>query len=253
MSASTPWKLAVTGGVGVIAGVALVSVDWTLASLAAFAGLALAARGALHLVTSTSFLGATGAFALLEVAGDVGVGITAVAWRDRTLLSLAVLVGSWAILHAIAGGTISATTRADHPWPLSIMFAIVAVVLGVILIARPNGSVRGVAVTIGLLALVEGTRELSEAAFRLRRERRFRHCAGLMLQKLGLPRCQRDVSATLRIGRQLGSQSLPPKRTTPHLNCTNGNSAKLRLSRWLVYGSEGWGFESLRARCPPRA
>jgi uncharacterized membrane protein HdeD (DUF308 family) len=45
MSASTPWKLAVAGGVGIVAGVALVSVDWTLASLAAFVGLALLARG----------------------------------------------------------------------------------------------------------------------------------------------------------------------------------------------------------------
>jgi uncharacterized membrane protein HdeD (DUF308 family) len=57
------------------------------------------------------------------------------------------------------------------------MFAIVAVVLGVIVIARPNGSVRGLAVTIGLVALLEGTREISEAAFRLRQERRFRRAA----------------------------------------------------------------------------
>ena len=45
MSASTPWKLAVAGGVGIVAGVALVSVDWTLASLAAFVGLAFCWRG----------------------------------------------------------------------------------------------------------------------------------------------------------------------------------------------------------------
>ncbi len=175
MPALTPWKLAVTGGVGIVAGVALVSVDWTLAELAAFAGLALVARGALHLVTSASFGGLAGAFAVLEVAGDVGVGITAIAWRDPTLLSLAVLVGSWAILHAIAGGTIAVTTPTEHPpWPLSLIVAMVAVVLGVILIARPGDSVRGVAVIIGLLALLEGTREVAEAAFRHRRDRRVR-------------------------------------------------------------------------------
>jgi uncharacterized membrane protein HdeD (DUF308 family) len=178
MSASTPWKLAVTGGVGILAGVALVSVDWTLASLAAFAGLALVARGALYLVTSASFRGLAGTFAVLEVAGDVGVGIAAVAWRDPTLLSLAVLIGSWAVLHAIVGGTLAVTTPGEHPpWPLSLIVAIVAVVLGVILIARPNGSVRGAAVVIGLLALVEGTREVAEAAFRHHRERRVRQAA----------------------------------------------------------------------------
>jgi uncharacterized membrane protein HdeD (DUF308 family) len=111
----------------------------------------------------------------LEVAGDVGVGITALAWRDPTLLSLAVLIGSWAVLHAIVGGTLAVTTPGEHPpWPLSLIVAIVAVVLGVILIARPNGSVRGAAVVIGLLALVEGTREVAEAAFRHHRERRVR-------------------------------------------------------------------------------
>ena len=68
MSASTPWKLAVAGGVGIVAGVALVSVDWTLASLAAFVGLALLARGALHLVVTGPFLGLAGAFAVLGVA-----------------------------------------------------------------------------------------------------------------------------------------------------------------------------------------
>ena len=135
MSASTPWKLAVTGGVGIVAGVALLSVDWTLASLAAFAGLALVARGALHLVATAPFLGFAGAFAVLEVAGDVGVGITALAWPEPTLLSLALLVGSWAIVRAIVGGTIAVTTRAEHPsWLLSLVFAIIAVVLGVILI-----------------------------------------------------------------------------------------------------------------------
>jgi uncharacterized membrane protein HdeD (DUF308 family) len=111
----------------------------------------------------------------MEVGGDVGVGITAIAWRDPTLLKLAVLVGSWAILHAIASGTIRrhdprrASALAALPY-----FAIGALVLGAILIARPGDSVRGVAVTIGLLALLEGTREVAEAAVRSRRERRIR-------------------------------------------------------------------------------
>ena len=178
MPAPTPWKLAVTGGVGIVAGVALVSVDWTLASLAAFAGFALRGTGRVVPGHVGVVSGLAGAFAVLEVAGDVGVGITAIAWPDPTLLSLAVLVGSWAILHAIVGGTIAVTTPAEHPpWPLSLVFAISELVVGVIVIGRPGDSVRGVAVTIGLLALLEGTREIAEAAFRSRRERRIRRTA----------------------------------------------------------------------------
>jgi len=93
MSASPPWKIAVTGAVGIVVGIALLSVDWTLAALAAFAGLALLARGSLHLVASASFVGFGGAFAVLEVAGDVGVGITALARPEPTRLSLAFLIG----------------------------------------------------------------------------------------------------------------------------------------------------------------
>ncbi len=174
MSQQAAWKLAVIGGVGVVAGVVLLSAHWTIAELAALVGFVLVARGALHLVTA-SFVGLAGACAVLDVAGDVGVGITALAWPEPTLLSLVLVVGSWAILRSVVVGTIAATTRADDPcWPLSIVFATVEVVLGVVLVARPGGSVRGTAVTISLLVLIEGAREMLEAAFRQRREHRSR-------------------------------------------------------------------------------
>jgi hypothetical protein len=64
----------------------------------------------------------------------------------------------------------------DLSRPVSVVLFVVAVVLGVI-IARANGSVRDAAVIIGLLALLEGTREVSEAAFRSLRERRLRRAA----------------------------------------------------------------------------
>jgi hypothetical protein len=64
----------------------------------------------------------------------------------------------------------------DLSRPVSVVLFVVAVVLGVI-IARANGSVRDAAVIIGLLALLEGTREVSEATFRSLRERRLRRAA----------------------------------------------------------------------------
>ena len=53
MSQPTPWKLAVTGGFGLLAAIALLSRDWTIGELAALAGLALVARGTLHLETAS--------------------------------------------------------------------------------------------------------------------------------------------------------------------------------------------------------
>lgn len=172
MFVSTPWRLAVTGAVGVLAGTALLSVGWSLPALAAFAGFALATRGALHLVTSAPFRGLAGAFAILEVGGDVGVGIAVLAWPEPTLRTLALLLGAWAVLHSIAGGAIAITTRAEHrSWPLFVVFAIVAATFGVILITGPNDSVEDAAMVIGLLALLEGARELCEAARRHHQER----------------------------------------------------------------------------------
>jgi uncharacterized membrane protein HdeD (DUF308 family) len=76
--------------------------------------------------------------AVLEVVGDVGVA--ALVWPAPTLLSLVLLVGSWTALRGIAGGTIAVTTRAEHSkWPLSLLFAVIELALGVILIALPPG------------------------------------------------------------------------------------------------------------------
>ena len=172
MPAPTPWKQAVTGGVGIVTGVALLSVDWTLAQVVAFVGLALVARGTLHLVTSTPFVGFAGAFAALGVAGDIGVGITLLAWPDPTTLTLALLVGSWAILRGLAGATIAVTTRVDHPWWLvTIVFVTIAGVMGAVIIARSVGPLHDTVVMVGLLALLEGTRDAAEAASRARHAR----------------------------------------------------------------------------------
>jgi uncharacterized membrane protein HdeD (DUF308 family) len=57
-------------------------------------------------------------------------------------------------------------------WPIFLVFAAVEVALAAALMARPTGTVRAAAVTIGLLLLVEGVREISDAGFSMRRERR---------------------------------------------------------------------------------
>jgi uncharacterized membrane protein HdeD (DUF308 family) len=174
MSAPAPWKLAAIGGVGTAAGLALLSVDWTVTTLAAFTGLALIARGASYLVASPSFLGFAGAFTVLQVGGDVGVGITILAWPQPTLLTVAALVGSWTIIRAIAGATIAVTTRGGQPgWTLSVLIATITGIVGVILIAS-HGSVSDAAVFIGLIMLFEAARDITGAWFRHRHERRRR-------------------------------------------------------------------------------
>ncbi|MCU1428177.1 MAG: hypothetical protein JWL83_2177 [Actinomycetia bacterium] len=171
MSNGPPWKLAVIGAVAVIAGLALLLVDWTLEQLAAFVAMLFVARGALHVVT-TSFEGLAGALSWLLGGGEAGVGVTLLAWPRPTLLVLVVVVGSWVLLQGVVDATIVLATRADHPhWPLLFSSAIVQLALGATLIARPGGTIRGTAVTLGALAIFEGVLEVSTGIARTHRER----------------------------------------------------------------------------------
>jgi uncharacterized membrane protein HdeD (DUF308 family) len=169
-----PWKLAVIGMVAIIAGLALFSIDWTLAELAAFVGMFFVARGALHIVT-TSFDGLAGALSALLGWGEVAIGVTLLAWPTPTLLVFAVLVGSWVLAHGIVAMTVVLATRAARAqWQLGALSAIVDITLGVILITRPGGSVGGTAVTLGLLAVLVGALEIAMSIARRHNERRVR-------------------------------------------------------------------------------
>jgi uncharacterized membrane protein HdeD (DUF308 family) len=127
MSNGPPWKLAVIGVVAVIAGLALLLVDWTLTELAAFAAMLFVARGALHIVT-TSFEGLAGALSALLGCGEVGVGVALLAWPPPTLLALVLVVGSWVLLSGVVEATIVLATRADSPhWRLRFSSAMVEV------------------------------------------------------------------------------------------------------------------------------
>jgi uncharacterized membrane protein HdeD (DUF308 family) len=161
-----PWKLGVTGAVAVIAGVALVLVDWSIAQLAAFVAMLLVARGALHL-TTTSFEGVTGALGTLQGAVEAAAGVVLLAWPHPTLVVLTVLVGAIVVVQATVDATIVATTRREHVhWTARLFADIVQVILGVVLITRPSGTVRSAALILGAIVIVAGGVEIATALSR---------------------------------------------------------------------------------------
>jgi uncharacterized membrane protein HdeD (DUF308 family) len=161
-----PWKLGVIGAVAVIAGVALLLVDWTIAQLAAFVAMLFVARGALHL-TTTSFDGVTGALGVLQGATEAGAGVLLLAWPHPTLVVLAVLVGALVVVQATVDATIVGATRREHVhWTARLAADILQVVLGVALIARSSGTVRGAALIVGIVGIVAGGVELVTALSR---------------------------------------------------------------------------------------
>ncbi|MCU1464503.1 MAG: hypothetical protein JWM72_431 [Actinomycetia bacterium] len=158
-----PWKLGVIGAVAVIAGIALLLVDWTIAQLAAFVAMLLIARGALHL-TTTSFDGVTGALGTLQGAVEAGAGVLLLAWPHPTLLVLTVLVGAIVVVQATVDGTIVGATRREHRHRTARLGAdVLQVVLGVALIARLSGTVHAAGLIIGIVAIVAGGVEIVTA------------------------------------------------------------------------------------------
>ena len=174
MATRPPWKLAIIGMVAMIAGVALLLVDWTMAELAVFVAMFFVARGALHIVTM-SFTGLVGALSALLGGGEVGVGVVLLAWPTPTLLVLVVVVGAWVVVCGIVEATIVLATLADHRrWQMRFVSVLVETALGAVLIARPGGTVKGAAITLGVLAFLQGIIDISTAISQQRDQHRLR-------------------------------------------------------------------------------
>jgi uncharacterized membrane protein HdeD (DUF308 family) len=172
MAYTPPWKIACTGAVLVVAGVALFFVDWELPELVAFVAMLLIARGALHAVT-LSFVGVTGALSALQAGAEAAVGLTLLAWPDPTLLVFAVVVGVLVLVQGTVDATVVLATRAVRPhWPVHLGADLVQAVLGVVLIARPSGTVHGTALTLGAIAVLAGGVEILTAGVSSRVARR---------------------------------------------------------------------------------
>jgi uncharacterized membrane protein HdeD (DUF308 family) len=171
MSTSPPWKIAIIGMVAIIAGVAMLLVDWSLDALVAFVAMFFVARGALHLVTM-SFSGVAGALSALRGGGEVGVGIVLLVWPAPTLLVLVVVVGTWVVVCGVVAATIVLATRADRThWLSQFVVAVGEAALGATLIARPGGTVAGVAITLGVLGVLKGLVDISVAITQARGQR----------------------------------------------------------------------------------
>jgi uncharacterized membrane protein HdeD (DUF308 family) len=175
LSFGPPWKLALVGAVAVTAGVALLLVDWTLPQLAVFVAMLFIARGALHIVT-VSFEGVSGALSTVLGGAELAVGLLLLVWPHPTLLVIVVVVGALVLARGIVDVAIILATRPGRAyWRINFAGAVVEIVLGVVLIARPGGTVGGTASTLGALAILEGVMEISAAAARARRAHREAH------------------------------------------------------------------------------
>jgi uncharacterized membrane protein HdeD (DUF308 family) len=154
------WILLLAGIFSVVVGIVILSVQWTLADLAAVVSIFFVINGAFRAATPP-----------VDNAGrrwnigvgvvEILVGISFLAWPGISLLTLAIFIGAWVFVHGIfdlAGGI---SSRHDVKfWWLYVIIGAIEIALGIVLLDRPILSLALAIAIAGVWALIIGTLEI---------------------------------------------------------------------------------------------
>jgi uncharacterized membrane protein HdeD (DUF308 family) len=171
--ARTWWIPLFSGLISIGFGVVVLAVDWSVSSLAVFAGIMFVLAGIAALATrAADGSGRTGSIVpgVLEIAA----GIAIIVWPDIGLLTLAIVIG----LRILIGGLIMvvgalANRHVPHFW-LILILGLVQVPIGIWLLRRPGMTLAILITLIGIWSIVTGIGQCV-LAFELRKlPRRFR-------------------------------------------------------------------------------
>jgi uncharacterized membrane protein HdeD (DUF308 family) len=149
--------LIIAGVLGTIAGIlALVFPDITLLALALIAGINLLLLGALSLVDSFSDDGDTGARVLSAVLGLLGImaGLVVMRRPGESLLAVLLVLGIWLVVTGIVDLVRAFANAQSRGFRL--LAAVVDLVLGGLILALPDVSLKTLALLIGIAFIVRG-------------------------------------------------------------------------------------------------
>ena len=149
--------LIIAGVLGVIAGVlAIVFPDLTLLALALIAGINLLLLGALSLVDAFSDDGDTTSRVLAVVLGLLGImaGLVVMRRPGESLLAVLIVLGIWLVVTGIVDLVRAFANAQDRGYRL--LAAAVDIVLGGLILALPDVSLKTLALLIGIAFIVRG-------------------------------------------------------------------------------------------------
>jgi uncharacterized membrane protein HdeD (DUF308 family) len=158
---SKAWPiLVISGVVSVVAGVVILSIQWTVADLALFVSILFIVRGGFQMLTLP--LDGSGRTWNLVVGGlQVLVGIAFVAWPSVSLLTLAIFVGAWVLVSGIFDITGAIANRDVKLWWLYLIAGIIELVLGLALLDRPELTLALAIAIAGIWAVVIGAVQIA--------------------------------------------------------------------------------------------
>jgi hypothetical protein len=165
--ASNAWKVLLDGVVLLVAGVLILTIDWTVGSLATFIG-------ALFIVEGVSLAVTTGIDQRVRrvnvVSGlfSIAAGIAIIVWPSPGLVAVAIFLGAWLIV--IGTLTTSGSLAARHfisDWWLLLITGLLEVALGILAIAIPGATLAAIVIVAGIWAVAVGVMRIT-MAFELR-------------------------------------------------------------------------------------
>jgi uncharacterized membrane protein HdeD (DUF308 family) len=158
------WLLFLSGLITTIAGFLILSIEWTVASLALFIGIFFVVRGVAHALSPPS---AGRSMAVNSTIGILNALIGAAilifpTFATLSLLTLAFFVGIWFTLWGVASILNSIANRHTVSyWWLSLMAGIIAIPLGFSLVYSPIVSLAVAVLAVAAWAIVVGTTEIA--------------------------------------------------------------------------------------------
>ena len=157
------WILLVAGIVSVIAGILILTIEWTVEDLALFVAILFIVRGII-VATTYPLDGSPRSWNIIIGVISICVGASFLAWPDMTLLTLAIFIGAWIIVMGLLDIAGSVANRHDVKfWWLFMIFGIIEVGLGMVLLRRPSSTLVLAITVVGFWALVVGTLQIIAA------------------------------------------------------------------------------------------
>lgn len=154
------WILLLAGVFSAVVGMIILTVNWTLADLAAVVSIFFIINGAFRAATPpVDNSGRSWNIGVGVV--EILVGISFLAWPGISLLTLAIFIGAWVFVHGVFDLVGGIASRHDVKfWWLYVIFGIIEIALGIVLLDRPILSLALAIAIAGIWALVIGVLEI---------------------------------------------------------------------------------------------
>jgi uncharacterized membrane protein HdeD (DUF308 family) len=149
------WLYLLAGITSLVFGALILSIDWSVDSLAVFVGVLFIIQGVAFAITRP-LDGGTRSTNLIAGGLGVAAGIALLVWPDRGLYTLAVFVGIWVVLSGVLHIVGAIVNRHAPHWWLVLILGLIEVPIGIWAMRRPGLTLAVIITLTGAWAIVTG-------------------------------------------------------------------------------------------------